>query len=489
MPQRWGSAIGVLILFSITSISAGVRKPAGRPAANSEPASRSTTSTQPARLPIPSSSDQEKSLHLIRQVFASEYADRTESGRQSLGRKLLSQALQTQDDLIGRYVLLNESAGLSAGIADLSTAMRAIETLSGEFEISQLALQRSALRTASVTARGARLVSLANACLRTIDLAVAEDQYDQALELAAMAESAAMRSKNLPLVKQVQQRQKELLLVRNQFERIRPILTRANPDITDPAERSAAGLFLCAVKGDWDRGLPLLVGGSDPAGRKAAEADLADPSEPTIQSQVGHGWWELAPAEPWLVRRNFRRRAALWYRRSHAHLAGFSRSLVDQRLMEVDQDEILRHGLLPGLKTELFADESFARCLKTRIDDRIDYDFGTDAPDPLLPRDHFSIRWNGLLHPPAAGRYTIIITANTGARLWLNDKLLLDAPDLTHLRKGSAVMVELPEGFHPLRLEFWDGGGTARIKLSWIPPNNGREQPIPADAFFHEPEE
>lgn len=488
MPLRWRMAIGVLLLLGNAAAGLAARKPATRPVQSTQPAKPATNNTN-CRLPIPDESAQARALKLVRQVFAAEYADRTVAGRKTLGRKLLTQGLQTRDDLVGRFVLLRESANLSAGVADLSTSLRAIDVLADQFDLSRLSMRRTALRTAQTIAQGTVLETLANACLRTIDLAVAEDQYDDAVELASMAESAAQRSKNLSLLKEIHQRQNELLFLRNHFQQAGPILARLAHGSDDPAGRSEAGVFLCAVKGDWDHGLPLLAGGSDIAYRSAAQADLANPIEPTAQLQVGHGWWDLAPAEPWLIRRNFRLHAAGWYRKSHVRLSGFSRSLVEQRLADIDAEDILQRGLQPGLAAELFGDERFSHCLKTRIDPQIDFDFGNESPDPQLPKDHFSIRWAGLLHPPAAGKYTIVVIANTGARLWLNDQLLLDAPDLTHSRKGRAANVDLPEGFHPITLEFWDGAGTAKIKLSWTSPVDGRETPIPANALFHDPDQ
>jgi hypothetical protein len=424
---------------------------------------------------------------LIQQVFAAEYADRSAGGRKALGRKLLNLGLQTRDDPAGRFVLLRESAGLSAGVADLPTAWRAIETLADQFDVSRLALRRAMLRVAQVVAQGAGLDALARGALRSVDLAIMEDQYDDAVELASMAESAAQRSKNPSLVKEIQDRQKELIFLRNQHQRVQPLLVRLAHGSDDPAGRSEAGLFLCAVKGDWQRGLPLLAGGSDVAGRSAAEAELANPTDAVEQMRVGHGWWDLAPADPWLIRRNFRLHAAGWYRKSHAGLSGFSLSLVEKRLAEMDAEDVRQRGLRPGLIAEIFADEGFGQCLKTRIDAQINFDFGNQSPDPQVSKDHFSIRWTGLLHPPAAGKHTLVLIANTGARLWLNDQLLIDAPDLTHARKGQAATVNLPEGFHPITVEFWDGTGTAKIKLAWITPATKQEHPIPASAFFHEP--
>jgi hypothetical protein len=466
----------------------GAAAMAGPPKAASRPAT-SPSIVPSVRLPIPTQADQDKSLRLVHQVFAADYADRSVVARKALGRKLLNLGLHTNDEPVDRFVLLRESADLSAGVADLSTAWRTIEALADEYEVSRLTLRRSVLRIAQPIAQGVELEALSRAALRCIDLAVMEDQYDDAVELASMAESAAGRCRNLPLVKEIQQRQKELLFLRNRYQEVQPILARLAQGSDDPAGRTEAGIFLCAVKGEWHRGLPMLAGGSDNANRSAAEAELTNPADATAQMRVGHGWWDLAPDGPWLIRRNYRLHAADWYRKSRSGLSGFSLSLVEKRLAEMDAEEVHLRDLRQGLMAELFADDGFGKGVKIRVDGQIDFDFGTQSPDPLLSRDHFSIRWTGLLHPPAAGNYTFVLVANTGARLRLNDQLLIDAPDLTHTRRGRSVTVYLSEGFHPITVEFWDTTGTAKIKLAWITPINREEQPIPAERLFHEPEQ
>jgi hypothetical protein len=35
------------------------------------------------------------------------------------------------------------------------------------------------------------------------------------------------------------------------------------------------------------------------------------------------------------------------------------------------------------------------------VDPTIDFDWAEGAPDPAVPKDHFSIRWNGMLLLPA----------------------------------------------------------------------------------------
>jgi hypothetical protein len=85
----------------------------------------------------------------------------------------------------------------------------------------------------------------------------------------------------------------------------------------------------------------------------------------------------------------------------------------------------------------------------------------------------------------AGGSHTLLLIVNQGARVWIDDQLVIDEPDGTRKRSGKKQALTLTEGLHPFRVEFWDGGGLARIRLLWTPPA-GTEQVIPASAFFHE---
>jgi hypothetical protein len=46
--------------------------------------------------------------------------------------------------------------------------------------------------------------------------------------------------------------------------------------------------------------------------------------------------------------------------------------------------------------------------------------------------------------------------------------------------------VSLTEGLHPIRIDFWDTGGLAKIHLKWQPPGAKAEEVIPDRAFVHE---
>lgn len=94
----------------------------------------------------------------------------------------------------------------------------------------------------------------------------------------------------------------------------------------------------------------------------------------------------------------------------------------------------------------------------SRVDARIDFDFGTAAPVPEIKEPHeFSIRWEGSLLAAETGEYEFVVRTEHAARLWLNDQEhpLIDAwvksGDDTQFR---ASLTLLGGRAYPLRLDF-----------------------------------
>lgn len=59
-----------------------------------------------------------------------------------------------------------------------------------------------------------------------------------------------------------------------------------------------------------------------------------------------------------------------------------------------------------GLKAEYFANTEFSgEPALSRTDKQIDFDWNSAAPDPSLKANEFSVRWTGVIKPPAPGEY------------------------------------------------------------------------------------
>ncbi len=105
--------------------------------------------------------------------------------------------------------------------------------------------------------------ALVDTILPVIDEAVAADDYEAAARIVQAAETAAKKSKNLALVAQVRSRGKDIDEAKASFEKVQAALKaiQAKPDDADAS--LVVGRHYCLVKGDWEKGLPFLVKGSD----------------------------------------------------------------------------------------------------------------------------------------------------------------------------------------------------------------------------------
>lgn len=100
-----------------------------------------------------------------------------------------------------------------------------------------------------------------------------------------------------------------------------------------------------------------------------------------------------------------------------------------------------------------------------RDDTAIDFNWGGSAPAPGLPADNFSARWTRSL-PFDTGLYRFHLLLDDGARLWLDDQLLLNAWQDGGLRE-VVVERQVGGGTHSLRLEYYERSGDAAVHLWW----------------------
>jgi hypothetical protein len=108
-----------------------------------------------------------------------------------------------------------------------------------------------------------------------------------------------------------------------------------------------------------------------------------------------------------------------------------------------------------------------------RLDETLDFDWGEGEPGPDLPRDGFGVVWLAEIEAPVAGEYVFYLQADESARLQLGGQA---AVEVTAASPEAAIApVALQAGQRlPLRVEFNDRVGPARIRLSWSGPGWAR---------------
>jgi beta-glucosidase len=149
-------------------------------------------------------------------------------------------------------------------------------------------------------------------------------------------------------------------------------------------------------------------------------------------------------------------------------------TLAGEPIISVPASALTVNGTDPGLKAEYFNNQELrGPAVTVRTDPRIDFDWGRYHPTPELTGNNFSVRWTGKLTPPESGNYTLGFTADDGARLYIDGKLLVDAW-ASNPNKTVTKEIALEGGrSYDLRMEYFQYHRENIAKLVWSYPKLG----------------
>ncbi|MBI3831768.1 MAG: hypothetical protein HY291_19765, partial [Planctomycetes bacterium] len=177
----------------------------------------------------------------------------------------------------------------------------------------------------------------------------------------------------------------------------------------------------------------------------------------------------------------------LAFEREHAKTKVYAENAaaLKQRIAAI---EAALNPIKPGLVAMIYKGNEFKPedLLQTRVDAKVEYDWGGGAPGEGLPSDNFSFRWLGAVKVEKAGHYTFATSADDGTRIFVDGKQLTN-DWTTHPSTRIAGEIDLAPGLHEFKLEYFEGGGGAACKLYWALKDGFGEGIIPPDVLFHDP--
>ena len=134
-----------------------------------------------------------------------------------------------------------------------------------------------------------------------------------------------------------------------------------------------------------------------------------------------------------------------------------------------------------GLTGRYFADQKFEKIIKTRKDRKINFDWNLG---PIIDDyyDNVSVTWDGEIKAPRNGEYRFTTRSDDGVRLWIDDRLIID-DWRKHAVEDQSNSIYLEKGYHDIKIEYFDVGGHAVMKLLWIIPGTQRPKVI-SSSFF-----
>jgi hypothetical protein len=104
----------------------------------------------------------------------------------------------------------------------------------------------------------------------------------------------------------------------------------------------------------------------------------------------------------------------------------------------------------------------------TRTDATINFDWGFGVPGPGVSADTFSTRWAGKLTPRSSQTYTFYLSSDDGARLTINDTVVIDKLVDKEANAEEMGTIALLAGQPvPIQLDYFENRELAKVRLSW----------------------
>ena len=126
-------------------------------------------------------------------------------------------------------------------------------------------------------------------------------------------------------------------------------------------------------------------------------------------------------------------------------------------------------GQAGGLTARYYRGENFDTLVATHTNAQVDFDW-SDTPPADLPHDHYSVRWTGLIEANQAGTYTLLASSDDGVRVWVDDKLMINAWNTRPVQTDAAKVEFAAHSRHRIRMEYFQDNYGAVARLAWRLP-------------------
>jgi hypothetical protein len=213
--------------------------------------------------------------------------------------------------------------------------------MSGRYELEFLPeMSRTLTEAAGMSLPSTVRRALARSAIGLAGEAIRQEAFEQAARLAEAAQALAVKAKEGALARQAVAVAESLPWCREQQKRF----LRASEILAEtpahPAANLSAGKYLCFVKQNWDKGLPLLAQGNDDTLKALAQAEQAQLSPSAVEMvKLGDQWHAAAGQVEDMLRPGARHRAAYWYQQALPLLTGFTQNRVSRQIQDLQDPD------------------------------------------------------------------------------------------------------------------------------------------------------
>lgn len=142
---------------------------------------------------------------------------------------------------------------------------------------------------------------------------------------------------------------------------------------------------------------------------------------------------------------------------------------------------------IQGLSAIYYSDTNFTTAVLERIDEQVDFNWADASPNPLIPNENFSVRWEGWLIPYDGEPHTFIFNVadvDDLLKVWINDELILDRqPNQALELEAISSQLLKPGNASHIRIDYMPNSQLAGLQVSWKTPTR-RKTKIDKQHFF-----
>ena len=158
----------------------------------------------------------------------------------------------------------------------------------------------------------------------------------------------------------------------------------------------------------------------------------------------------------------------------------------EEEIKGTEPVQVDKASLKPGLKAKYFKKiNPVGKPNITKIQNPFDfhYDNEDEKKAGLNITSPFSIIWEGLIEIERTGQYLFTTESDDGSWIFIDDQLVVNNGG-THGIKYESNTIKLDQGFHRIKIKYFDSAWGAIMKVRWAPPGE-EEGPIPANLLWH----
>lgn len=174
---------------------------------------------------------------------------------------------------------------------------------------------------------------------------------------------------------------------------------------------------------------------------------------------------------PALIRRN-------WLRRALATAAALA-VLIAFLLTIQDKTDL---GMGPW-RGDYYPTHTFEGKPILRRDNDINFNWKREPPDERISADLFSMRWDTCLVIAEDTKFHFLLTSDDGSKLYVDGEPLIDMWK-SKGRKSKDAPIDLEAGVHHLRLDYFEGRGSAMVTLE-AAVDDQKPGPIPGGILYY----